>query len=316
MVPKYEYTGTFQSGNMIVSCAKKTITKIKVNSMTQPGQQIKLYSDDADYAFVGDSASGGSSVGLGETMEAGVNLDGNADPDFVVFSQTDKQAVVFLDLQNTIMSYTPPSLPLTTPHVLWRYDGGVSNEIHANISIRSDGTTSASVSTNHLNIDLVPPPPPPPNNYAYASIARVAIAGDYDDDGDCELFLSCTGGVSSKNGMVVVNIPQNQGIITTSDLLAEIWPEALSGYDYNTGDTLFNSIHTNHENLRGWPLWNPTGSDDMLVAARGFPRLIEQFPNGANMYDIDPADFNPILPLDTDWLIVPAGKGYMIRSPD
>ncbi len=276
--------------------------RIKSNGLATSGQQVVLKSSDADYVLIGEQITS-TSTGFASSMEAGVNLDGDLDPDMVVSNSKSGQAFVFLDLQTSIANdIIGLTAPLSAPRVLWRYNG-VSNIIESDIIIRSGGALAGENGV-HFNLRDANPSTP------YARLGGISLAGDHDGDGDCEIFVSCT--ASNNRALLVADIPDVPATVGASHVLAEIWPETLN-FTVNPPND-FNDIDIHHLNLAGWALWNDRVSqthDDMLVGARGFPRLIEEFPHGVNMYPVGLFDQNDTL--DTEWLGVPAGKGYLLR---
>ncbi len=286
---------------------KKFSYIIKKNNFSAPGQQINMVSSDADYVLIGDRISNNvGSFALGSSLEAGVDMDGDSDPDLVIGNSRTGQAFVFLDIQSQILAdiTSAGGSPLwntqSSPRVLWRYDNSVSNIIESDIIIRS-GVALAGQVGNHFNLR--------DTGTNYARLTGVTIAGDQNGDGNCELFISCTGAATNKV-LLVVNIPDDPTTVSDSDVVAEVWPEDIN-YNY-ISNTTFNSIHAQHANLKGWALWNTSGQDDMLVGARGFPRLIETFPSGGVEYNV--GSFDQSSTSDTKWLAVPAGKSYLLRS--
>lgn len=305
MLPKFYTTNGFQIKK---GCSGFYATQIiNSNGSSSP---VKIYSDDADYILVGNQKVQNSRTGFGANIEAGVDLNGNADPDLVVTyeSNADNQVFVFYDLQSTVLADISSLTSVqTSPRKLWQYGQGASNILSEAVTIRS-GPALAGQSGTHLELNG--------NGLTYAPINGTSLAGDHDGDGDCELFLSCNAAVTGKC-LAVIDLPADPTTINYNDhVLARINPETLDGYTYTPGDTGFNSIHSHHSNLRGWPLWHTqTGQKhDMLIAARGFPRLIDQFMSGGNMHDVNLTAQQALDPTVTQWLTIPSGKVYRLET--
>ncbi len=323
LLPKY-YLGPNiqpQVNPSAVIGAGPIIIRETVKTRPMADNQIGFTSEHADFVFAGDSADGYSSetAAVGSSIEAGIDLNGNDDPDFVIHNRRRSRAHVIPDLYSRL-SYTfgtddngVINRPLAMTEI-WDSEVGEADGVYSiplsinNIQHIDDEnafaisrSTIAYFSTTYQQIGITS---------AYAAIGGFRIAGNHDGDiqGDHELFLvtnSNTRGFCKQDsnctpldntntkGIIVVDI---NTITPDISILTSYIPEH-ANLCTQKFDTKFNKngIHINTDNLNAWPIWSgiaEDGKDDAFIGIRGFPRQAHRYPS----YDpglYDPAGAHP-----------------------
>jgi len=279
-----------------------------------PNNQLAFTSEKADFVFAGVNDHGYTAniAAVGSSIEAGINLNGNNDPDFVIHNRLNSRAEVIPDLYSRLYAKFPgPNGVITRPSEMteiWDSDHGTNNayvgplDTGPGTAVRHiDETDAYAMSRSALTYGGVGYKQFDINEQDstdYAAIGGFRIAGNHDGDkgGDCELFLftnsnersfcnehpSCDVDLKTlKKGTIVVDI---ESVVPTMIKVFTSYLPEHANLCTETNNTMFNKngIHVGSDGLSAWPIWAgelEDNKDDAFIGARGYPRQAFYYPS-------------------------------------
>lgn len=280
--------------------------------------QIAFTSQGADFVFTGIQNDGYDNFtqAVGSSIEAGINLNGNSDPDLVIHNRKRARTEIITDLNSKLEATfgVDGNNVVNKPTVMteiWDSERGTSTAYIGPLSVSPDiehiqeDDSYAIASGNDLTYTSMGTPKfqqfgigPLTTN---AGIGGARIAGNYDGDGngDCELFLhtrvningfcapGCVETNTTSDGALAVDLHATPGITIIDRFLPEQTNLCTDNFDTKLNK---NRIHVSSESISLWPVWsspydppqNMAGDDDRddaLVGVRGYPRRALNYPD-------------------------------------
>tara|TARA_A100000171_G_scaffold12509_1_gene10365 strand:+ start:1365 stop:3710 length:2346 start_codon:yes stop_codon:yes gene_type:complete len=350
LTPKYTLTNQFRIGQPDSSCVPQPsyYTHRISNNNNMSANQTTLLSSDADYVIEGGiPAQSNYSIqpAFAHKFVSGVNLDNNTftnnapDPeidylsDIAIYHDRTNSVYVIRDLY-TILDSSGQLNP-TSQVTLWSADDSLASGSHAVFNtaddvfaIRGYSTAFTTHPTTGMPITNVRTAGPG----GHANPATLIVGGDQDNDGDCELFVTCNVSTDTNYNdaaVLVFDIEPLTSVTSDAALLSRYLPEDYSWEDTSMYANGSSSIKYNQQSnfnlahklvrtvsMNAWPVWQD-GEDDTLIGVRHFPRRITHYPNGAKDAWLEVPDFANTSLSGEEYdkkTLVPAGKIYYLDN--